>query len=294
MMLHVWNPNGGQDVVDAPGAYWWWGEGDEKFFVDGESFPSIFGTGTEDYFGYAWSNPALFSQAFHAQTLTQANKGHQSLVRWQVAENVPFQKSFDGYLEKYYPDSFPTRYGVLVCWYVDHADEPDYTEASLEQRTGYYDRTDATEGENLEVVDITGGTAQAQHLATSDVGDSPWSGAKQLWWFDGAVGDSMTVTVPVAHDGLYQVFATLTHAPDYGIAQITFAGKALAPINFFSKELGTWKFYLGTHRLKRGSTNMTFKITGQDKRAKPRRMVGLDYVKFIPVSEMHRQVDKTR
>ena len=32
----------------------WWGEGDEKIWVDGESFPSIFGTGTEDYFGGAW------------------------------------------------------------------------------------------------------------------------------------------------------------------------------------------------------------------------------------------------
>ena len=34
VMLHVWNPRGG-----------WWGEGDEKFFVDGEKFPSTFGTG---------------------------------------------------------------------------------------------------------------------------------------------------------------------------------------------------------------------------------------------------------
>ena len=46
VMLHVWNPRGG-----------WWGEGDEKFFVDGEKFPSTIGTGSEDYFGYAWCDP---------------------------------------------------------------------------------------------------------------------------------------------------------------------------------------------------------------------------------------------
>ena len=40
VMLDVWNPRGG-----------WWGEGDEKFFVDGEKFPSTIGTGSEDYFG---------------------------------------------------------------------------------------------------------------------------------------------------------------------------------------------------------------------------------------------------
>jgi hypothetical protein len=35
----------------------WWGEGDEKIYVDGEPFPSHIGTGTEDYYGYAWCRP---------------------------------------------------------------------------------------------------------------------------------------------------------------------------------------------------------------------------------------------
>jgi len=34
----------------------WWGEGEIKFFMDGdEEFPTICGTGTEDYFGGAWN-----------------------------------------------------------------------------------------------------------------------------------------------------------------------------------------------------------------------------------------------
>lgn len=33
----------------------WWGEGEVKFFIDGDTdFPTICGTGTEDYFGGAW------------------------------------------------------------------------------------------------------------------------------------------------------------------------------------------------------------------------------------------------
>jgi hypothetical protein len=35
-------------------AYAWWGEGDEKIYVNGETFPSSIGTGSEDYYGYAW------------------------------------------------------------------------------------------------------------------------------------------------------------------------------------------------------------------------------------------------
>lgn len=35
---------------------YWWGEGEVKFYLDGDQeFPTICGTGTEDYFGGAWS-----------------------------------------------------------------------------------------------------------------------------------------------------------------------------------------------------------------------------------------------
>ena len=39
--------------VNRPG---WWGEGEIKFYLDGDDdFPTICGTGTEDYFGGAWN-----------------------------------------------------------------------------------------------------------------------------------------------------------------------------------------------------------------------------------------------
>jgi Protein of unknown function (DUF2961) len=39
--------------VNRPG---WWGEGEIKFYLDGdEEYPTICGTGTEDYFGGAWN-----------------------------------------------------------------------------------------------------------------------------------------------------------------------------------------------------------------------------------------------
>ena len=33
----------------------WWGEGEMKFYLDGDKdYPTICGTGTEDYIGFAW------------------------------------------------------------------------------------------------------------------------------------------------------------------------------------------------------------------------------------------------
>jgi len=73
----------------------WWGEGDEKIYVDGENFPSHFGTGTEDYFGYAWGSPQLYTHAYHAQPRCDGpgTFGHNSEVRWHIFDDIPFTKS---------------------------------------------------------------------------------------------------------------------------------------------------------------------------------------------------------
>jgi hypothetical protein len=46
----------GTYLAIRPGAPGWWGEGELKFYLDGDTeFPTICGTGTEDYFGGAWN-----------------------------------------------------------------------------------------------------------------------------------------------------------------------------------------------------------------------------------------------
>lgn len=121
--LHVWNPVKG-----------WWGEGDEKFFVDGEKFPSIFGTGTEDFFGFAWGSAGQFSRPFHNQILNEGNAGHAVLNRWLLADNVPFQFAFEGYLEKYFGNSRPTSYSAVAYWYQNAGGEDPYQEVPLAER----------------------------------------------------------------------------------------------------------------------------------------------------------------
>jgi hypothetical protein len=104
---------------------WWWGEGDEKFFVDGEKFPTTFGTGSEDYIGYAWSAEppfSLFDSPFANQPFTPINgNGHTIVSRFHIADNVPFQNSFEGNLEKYKPDQWGKNnrclFDAILYWY---------------------------------------------------------------------------------------------------------------------------------------------------------------------------------
>jgi hypothetical protein len=97
----------------------WWGEGDEKMWVDGETFPSLFGTGTEDYFGYAWSTPERFSHPFHAQTRAGTGRfdGAFSVNRFHTLDAVPFTKEFAFDLELWHLDDTRVSWSAMTYYY---------------------------------------------------------------------------------------------------------------------------------------------------------------------------------
>ena len=84
----------------------WWGEGEIKFFLDGDQeFPTICGTGTEDYFcgSYGFINPKTSQYQEYTtpyagmpQVLKPDGKYQSqtrfSLYRWHIADPVRFEK----------------------------------------------------------------------------------------------------------------------------------------------------------------------------------------------------------
>jgi hypothetical protein len=275
VMLHVWNPKGG-----------WWGEGDEKFFVDGEKFPSTFGTGSEDYFGYAWCNPQLFQNPFHDQTISSGNKGHVSVNRWQIADNVPFQKSFEGDIEKYCSNQRPTLYALVAYWYLAPGGKDPYEAVPVDQRIGYAVKPPPrleglVEGEDMDVIAKTAGDVQGQE--TTGFGGS-WSDDCQLWWTNAAKGDKLDLLLPVAKAGTYKVTAQMTRAADYGIVQLYLDDRKLGdPIDLYGEKVApTGELNLGVHELTAGDHKLTLEIVGANEKAKKAYMVGLDYVLLVP------------
>lgn len=87
----------------------WWGEGEIKFFMDGDKeFPTICGTGTEDYFCGSYdfdttgpdgkSHYTEFSTPYTGMPQVIRGDGHYSaqqrfgLYRWHIVDPVRFQK----------------------------------------------------------------------------------------------------------------------------------------------------------------------------------------------------------
>ena len=279
MMLHIWNPRGG-----------WWGEGDEKFFVDGEKFPSTFGTGSEDYFGYAWSDPGLFQHAFHNQTHNDGNsRGHISVNRWHIPDNVPFHRGFEGDIEKYYSNQRPTLYAAMAYWYLSADGKDPYQPAPLNQRVGYWAPVEVVkvkgviEGERLKVLSKTGGDPQEQDL--TGFGGS-WSNDAHLWWINAKPGDKLDLALPVPKPGKYKIGLQLTKAPDYGIIQLYLDGEKLGQQMdlYHGSVIPSGLVSFGERELSGGEHKLTIEVIGANEKAIKNYMSGLDYVKLEPVS----------
>ena len=113
----------------------WWGEGDEKIFVDGEMFPSIFGTGTEDYYAYSWGGRStdFYEHPFHAQTFSHKynklnrkpkideknTQGFSTETRTRALDTMPFGSSLQLDMEVWSWTDCKMGYGVGMYWYGD-------------------------------------------------------------------------------------------------------------------------------------------------------------------------------
>jgi hypothetical protein len=75
----------------------WWGEGEIKYYIDGDDhYPTICGTGTEDYFGGAWGfHGETYSTPFLGYPLYRKEPGEvpqHGLYRWHIMDPIRFHK----------------------------------------------------------------------------------------------------------------------------------------------------------------------------------------------------------
>lgn len=104
----------------------WWGEGDEKVYVDDDTFPSHFGTGTEDYYGWAGGvvpNPVdEFDEPFlsNVRVASPNSMGYNTCTRTRVLDAIPFKERLDFNIESSGSNRtswFHLQYAVNTFWY---------------------------------------------------------------------------------------------------------------------------------------------------------------------------------
>ena len=116
----------------------WFGEGEIKFFMDGDGeFPSICGTGTEDYFCGSYEFPQPFNTAYAGSVLDCPGKNGPpkwSLYRWHIMDPISFQEDLKVTLQSlgWYPDEtfkpLEDDIASVAYWYQNepHMKFPDF------------------------------------------------------------------------------------------------------------------------------------------------------------------------
>ena len=100
-------------------------EGDEMIYIDGEKEPSIYGTGTEDYFQGAWYFlNGEFAAPFHGLTLFDKENAKVSAYRHHVPDPISFTKSIRVTMEHCHGNILQEDYSSVALWYQTEPHKP--------------------------------------------------------------------------------------------------------------------------------------------------------------------------
>jgi Protein of unknown function (DUF2961) len=105
---------------------YWWGEGDDMFFIDGAREPTVTGTGSEDYFIGAYGFQKPFSYALYGAPIVGEERAgsRSSLYRFHLDSPIPFTKSIKATIEHGHANTRSDNYYSVAYWYQTEPHSP--------------------------------------------------------------------------------------------------------------------------------------------------------------------------
>ena len=233
----------------------WFGEGDEKIYIDGESDASIWGTGTEDYFLSAWGLKKTSTPYFGVPYFDQWGivGGHTSAYRWHINDPIVFQKGIRVTMEHFgwiAPDENPNY--KSMSW---NEREDDYSSVAFWYQTGEptFDAR-APEGKERKLPSLERITAYGRDYTASKYHGEGNVTTQQLDLYDGPhllyqpakqEGSWLEIPFEVTKKEPLRLLLNMTKSYDFGRYQPYLNGvKIGGPLDFYSKEVTSEEFHL--------------------------------------------------
>lgn len=219
----------------------WYGEGDEKIRVDGESFPSHVGTGTEDYYGYSYAPKPVHQTPFCGeprldQPMTQ---GHSTSTRTRNLDTIPFHRSLQFDIELISWRSTTLTYAATTYWYAlsgatsnvapqpREAALPIPTLAEAVAANAPKRRPGAVECETMKVL----GKSSEVTVSEQDMdpfGGERWSSGIHLLGKTAGPGDFAEIAFPAPDAQPRRLVLYATQAADYAVLKFQVNGQTVA------------------------------------------------------------------
>jgi hypothetical protein len=270
-------------------SYMWWGEGDEKIYMDGESFPSHFGTGTEDYYGYAWGGRSrrFSNHPFIAQPDESGNAspGYVVNLRYRCLDAIPFQSQLKVDMELWHWHSTWMNYAPTSFYYLSPGGSSNISP----------DLKGALAGVALKSTDIisnvmTSKLMEAEHMsffnscgnrrgsmAINRFGEVPLSNHLHVLWRDGTPGDTITFIFKAQEEGVYPVSGLFSAGPEFGTFTLHLNGEPLRRIDLRADQPSGKTIFFGNCMIRQGENRFQCEVTGQDKQS---HLFGMDCIRF--------------
>jgi len=275
--------------VPTPGGGWW-GEGDEKIFVDDDVRPSTFGTGSEDYFNYAWSSPDIFLFPYCGQPRNDGpgNRGFVTNHRWHILDCLPFQQRLAFYMELFSHERTPgMSYARIAYHYArpgvtdDHVTITNEDVRHLELPADW--QPAARGAVRNSVFHQAEALAQPGAAITFELGNL-WAGGRLLVWRPAQVGSSLTLNVPVPENAKYALHLAMALTPRSGSVLVTLDGNKIGVggnsgiVDLHVPHRTLLRQYSSkTIELNKGEHVLTLEYTGSPKDGTG-HTIGIDYV----------------
>lgn len=285
----------------------WWGEGDEKIYIDDDfekNFPSHFGTGTEDYYGWAGGivpTPAdEFSKPFLGNLIVgeQRSKGYNVCARTRVLDAIPFRKKIKFDMESSCgkrSKSHFLQYAQTTFWYgipgVTHNRKPlpemasrklpqieDLEKVIAEAQNKQYIVEGAIEAEILTITDKSEGII-VDFAEIGTWGDMSGGSVKNIWFEK--PGDFIEFNLTEQFEKSALKFAA-TVGPNHGRYKVSVNGKVKTTQDLYSGHPGITNPYvsLGDCEPVNNAFSIRFEFTGNNEKAshvKGKFALGLDF-----------------
>ena len=250
----VYNPNLG-----------WWGEGDKKVYVDGETFPSHFGTGTEDYYGYAWGRyEPWINHPFVAQPIGDGCYAHIGLAqntRVRSLDAIPFTRSLRFDMELFDWSNIHLNYAPITFWYMLPRGEIQPKPFVSDVRERVANQPSDIFGLGMSLV-VEGEAMQPRpgHMGSVELQTNfhpLWSEGMQLYWKEFKSGDKLSLVFDSEVEGTYYAKIQFTVAPDYGTFALRVNDKVITPeVSLTNGEVSLLLVNLGRVNLEKGKNEL--------------------------------------
>ena len=268
----------------------WWGEGDEKIFVDNEGFPSHFGTGTEDYYGYAWCSPETFIHPFISQPDGTGNLGvgYTVNMRYRCLDAIPFNERLQFDMEMWHKGNTLVNHAPITYWYIkpngkcetEH-DIEGVQEPVVQRREQIFpprmNDKNIIEGEDLLIAELSGnGSTRIRPIPVPDKPD--WT-KSALLWFDAESDDAIIFEFICSDPGKYVVAANMLSRGSKARLSFFINGQTVLVASINNNNVqGDQLFEFKTAELLNGYNEL--KLIIHDWPETEGAFLGIDYLKF--------------